>query len=66
MQDSLNEVLASAITQTGFTATGLQTGSKYNVKVQARNVFGYSDYSASLEIMCAEEPATPIAPITTR
>ena len=38
-------VFEEGVTTTSFTATGLTTGVIYSFKVQARNIYGLSDYS---------------------
>jgi len=45
--------------------TGLTPGIVYRLRVQARNLVGYSDYSAFANILAAEEPDAPEAPTTT-
>lgn len=45
--------------------TGLTAGIVYSLRVQARNLVGYSDYSAFANILAAEEPDAPEAPTTT-
>jgi hypothetical protein len=37
----------------------------YKFKVQARNAFGDSLYSESIDLLCATKPAVPLAPTTT-
>jgi len=49
---------------TSYTKTGLTAGITYKFKVEARNAFGYSDYSAAVAILTAQEPATPSNPTT--
>lgn len=55
----------AGITSTSYTKTGLTAGITYKFKVEARNAYGYSDYSAAVAILAAQEPATPSAPTTT-
>ena len=42
--------------------SGLTSGVTYKFKVQSRNSFGLSSYSAIASILCAFVPNTPIAP----
>jgi hypothetical protein len=42
----------------------LTQGTSYKFRVQARNSFGYSLESDTVEILAAEVPATPLAPTT--
>jgi hypothetical protein len=58
-------VLLEQTTDTTFVATGLTTGISYEFKVQARNAFGYSDFSNSVLILVASVPSKPSAPVTT-
>jgi hypothetical protein len=47
------EVLGSAITDTFYVKTGLSQGLTYQFKVEARNVYGYSDYSETISIVAS-------------
>jgi hypothetical protein len=47
-----------------YTVTQLTPGTTYRFRVQARNVFGYSTESDYVEVLAAEVPETPIAPVT--
>lgn len=59
-------MLASGIPGTTYTATGLTAGETYVFKVQARNSFGFSDYSSpAVSILCATVPSIPAAPTST-
>lgn len=49
--------LASNIVDRSYTAQGLQAGTTYKFKVQSRNVYGYSDFSAEVFILAAEVPS---------
>lgn len=51
--------LASGVTSTSYTATGLTAGLTYKFKVEARNEFGYSQMSEEVEILCATYPERP-------
>lgn len=46
-------VLATGIVATSYTVTGLVTGNTYKFKLQARNEYGYSDYSDTVAILTA-------------
>jgi hypothetical protein len=58
--------LINSVTDTTHTATGLITGYYYTFKVKARNSYGFSDYTETLTILCADEPVTPDAPTSRR
>jgi hypothetical protein len=47
-----------------YTHTGLTPGVTYSYNVQARNIFGLSQYSNSVSILAASFPYTPSAPST--
>jgi hypothetical protein len=47
------EAVKTGITSTSTTITGLQAGTLYKLKVQARNKQGLSDYSAFISILAA-------------
>lgn len=66
IEESIDEVFATGITDTTYTATTLTTGMFYTFKVLARNAFGTSAYTETIVILCAEEPAKPDAPTTLR
>jgi hypothetical protein len=57
--------LASGVTTTHYTATGLTAGKTYKFKVQAQNGFGFSEYSEEVAILCATSPEKPNTPSTT-
>ena len=56
--------LEADITTLPYLAVSLTPGTTYSFKVEARNAFGYSSPSASVEILAAEVPARPAAPST--
>ena len=56
---------ASEIVATQYTATGLTAGLTYKFRVEARNTYDYSDYSAEVEILCATVPSIPVTPTST-
>ena len=56
--------LEANITTLPYLAVSLSPGTTYSFKVEARNAFGYSSPSASVEILAAEVPARPAAPST--
>lgn len=58
-------VLETEITDTMFTAINLTPGMTYSFTIAARNAEGYSLESSSVEILAAQVPDTPAAPITT-
>lgn len=57
--------LISGLTSEDYTATGLTRGLTYKFKVQARNEYGYSDYSTEAVILAAQRPDMPINVVTT-
>jgi Fibronectin type III domain len=57
-------VLRYGINSNSFVATGLNTGTTYKFKVQARNAQGYSDFSIDQVIQTAEKPEKPATPLT--
>jgi hypothetical protein len=50
---------------TSATATNLTFGTQYTFVIQSGNLFGLSEYSAPLTLICATVPAKPPTPITT-
>lgn len=58
-------MLESNIIGSSYTATGLSTGVTYHFKVQARNSYGFSDYSNEISVLAAQMPERPLAPNTT-
>lgn len=57
--------MASGISTTSYTVTGLTLGTSYEFTVEARNTNGYSSVSSSLSLLHGLAPATPSAPTTT-
>lgn len=58
------QVLVENVLTKAYTTTGCNSGSTYNIWVQSRNSFGLSEYSASLQLVCAYIPAIPNPPQT--
>ena len=56
--------LEARITTLPYIAISLTPGTTYSFKVEARNAFGYSSPSASVEILAAEVPSRPADPST--
>jgi hypothetical protein len=52
------------VQSTSYIVTGLTAGTTYKFKVQARNQYGYSDYSVEVVILAAQAPSVPNAPYT--
>lgn len=50
---------------TTYTVTGLTAGNTYEFKIEARNQYGYSGYSSTLSLLCADEPPVPSSVTTT-
>lgn len=48
-----------------YTASSLTAGTIYSFRVEARNNYGYSEYSAEVAVLAASKPDTPYAPTTT-
>ena len=59
-------VLTEAVTQRKYTAITLTSGITYNFKIEARNVFGYSQFSDVVPIICATTPSKPATPYSLR
>ena len=51
--------VATGITSTSYTKTGLNTGTSYVFSVKARNSFGYSISSSEITILAGEVPDAP-------
>lgn len=51
--------------KTYTTTVPLTAGLEYTFKVQARSLFGFSDFSDEVTILAAQIPEVPTAPITT-
>lgn len=58
-------ILASGITDTAYTATGLTFGITYVFKVESRNSYSYSAYSDEIILLCAFIPDPPLSITTT-
>jgi hypothetical protein len=50
-------VLEEVVNSLTFTATSLQAGTIYKFKLEARNIYGYSAFSETLEVLCAAAPS---------
>ena len=58
-------MITEGINTQEYTVTGLTQGLTYKFKVQARNNYGFSVYSAEVTILAAQVPAKPNTPLTT-
>ena len=58
-------ILATGVTSLSYTITSLSQGLTYQLKVEARNAYGFSVYSNSVSILTAQVPSQPVAPTTT-
>jgi len=58
-------IIATAVTSTQYTATGLTAGKTYTFKVEARNSYGISSASAPKSILCTAVPFAPSVPTST-
>lgn len=56
-------VLAST-TESNYLATGLTTGQTYEFMIEARNEYGYSEFSDVLTLISAYIPAVPTSVTT--
>jgi hypothetical protein len=59
-------ILASGLLLPEYTAINLTPGVNYEFKVESRNSYSYSDYSATLSMLNAFKPEAPAAPVTFR
>lgn len=57
--DGIYTQVASGVTSTSHTQTGLSEGTSYMFKVRARNSVGYSTYSSPFTIVAATKPDVP-------
>jgi hypothetical protein len=58
------DIRQSGLSTLSYTASSLTAGTVYSFRVEARNAYGYSDYSAEVAVLAASRPSTPIAPST--
>jgi len=58
-------VVATGVTSTSYTVTGVTAGKTYELKVEARNSYGYSASSSVLTLLCAFIPDSPTTITTT-
>jgi len=49
----------SGLSATTYLVTGLSVGSAYKFKIQARNAYGYSEFSEIVTILAAQVPNKP-------
>ena len=63
--DGVYSTVATGVTSTAHTETGLSAGSSYKFRISARNSVGYSPASSVLTIVAATIPSQPSAPTTT-
>lgn len=65
-QDSIDGYeVKEGVTDTFTTVTGLTQGTTYQIKVQARNLHGLSEFSDEIEVLAAQVPDQPNTPTTT-
>jgi hypothetical protein len=57
-------IFKSAITTTNFLAISLTRGVLYTFSIQSRTIYGYSDSTAELPLLCAIPPDAPGTPTT--
>ena len=65
MKGQAFSVLVDGLASTAYTATGLTSGTTYEFKVEARNQYDFSAYSATLELLAAHVPEVPTSVTTT-
>lgn len=58
-------VLVEGLEPTQFTINSLTAGNIYQMRVEARNVYGYSEYSDLITLLCAFKSEPTPAPTTT-
>jgi len=51
--------LVSGLTSLSYTASSLTPGLTYQFKVQARNLYGFSEFSSTVSILAAQIPDAP-------
>jgi len=57
-------VLVESLTQPQYTLENVVTGSTYQFKLQASNLYGHSPFSQVVSILAAQKPEVPIVPTT--
>lgn len=57
-------ILYTGIAFTSITVTDLTAGVQYKFKIEARNAYGYSDYSDEIIVLSGFTPFKPDAPTT--
>jgi len=57
IQSSTWIVVQSYVTALNYTVTGLTAGQTYTFRISVTNVFGYSQYSNSLAVLCGSAPS---------
>lgn len=60
------DVRQSGLSTLSYTASSLEEGVIYTFRVEARNAYGYSEYSSEVAVLAASKPSTPVAPSTVR
>ena len=60
--DGIYSEIATGVTSTSYTKTGLSAGTSYKFRVRARNSVDFSDYSSVFTIVAATVPSQPNAP----
>ena len=65
MQGQAFSVLVDGLASTTYTATGLTSGTTYEFKVEARNQYDFSAYSATLALLAAHVPEVATSVATT-
>lgn len=59
------DIRQSGLSTLSYTASSLTAGTIYSFRVEARNAYGFSEYSQEVSVLAASKPSTPIAPTTT-
>jgi hypothetical protein len=58
-------VRQEGVSTEAYTAASLSMGTVYSFRVEARNAYGYSVYSAEVSVLAATVPSTPSPPTST-
>lgn len=58
------EIRQEGVSTTSYTAASVYMGTVYSFRVEARNAYGYSIYSAEVSVLAANIPSTPQPPVT--
>ena len=65
VQGETFSTISEGLATTSYLVTGLTFGVTYEFKVESRNSYGYSEFSATLALICAFVPEPPLVITTT-